>query len=80
MRRQSGEATSLWSTPRPRSSPFRYHGPMEAQVAFNLGLVTGLFLGLAAGVLLTQAALYLSEVLSRLVARLLPLLRRRVRS
>jgi hypothetical protein len=53
---------------------------MEAQVAFNLGLVTGLFLGLAAGVLLTQAALYLSEVLSRLVARLLPLLRRRVRS
>jgi len=53
---------------------------MEAQVAFNLGLATGLFLGLAAGVFLTQAALYLSEVLSRLVARLLPLLRRRIGS
>jgi hypothetical protein len=53
---------------------------MEAQVSFNLGLATGLFLGLAAGVLLTQAALYLSEVLSRLAVRLLLFLRRRVRS
>ena len=77
MRRRS---PSLWSTPRPPVKLFRYHGPMEAQVSFNLGLATGLFLGLAAGVLLTQAALYLSEVLPRLLARLLFFLRQRVRS
>lgn len=77
MRRRS---PPLWPTPAPPVKPFRYHGPVEAQVSFNLGLATGLFLGLAAGVLLTQAALYLSEVLPRLLARLLLLFRRRVRS
>jgi hypothetical protein len=50
---------------------------MEAQVAFDLGLATGLFLGLVAGVFLTQATLHLSEALSRLGNRLLPFFRRR---
>jgi hypothetical protein len=60
--------------------PFRYHGSMEAQVVFNLGLATGFFLGLAASAFLTQATLHLSEVFSHLVDRLLSSFRRRIGS